>query len=53
MIFQVTVPGGKATPKICGINSGQHMYVPASDQCNDLNAIIGTASATRSLSIKV
>jgi len=51
--FQVTVPGGKATPKICGINTGQHMYVPASDQCNHINSIIGSATATRSLAIKV
>jgi len=51
--FQVTVPGGKATPRLCGINSGQHIYVPASDQCNDINAIIGPQSNTRSLAIKI
>lgn len=52
--FQVTVPGGKATPKLCGINSGQHIYVPASDECNDINTIIGSSGATtRSLSVKV
>ena len=47
------MPGGKATPRLCGINSGQHIYVPASDQCNDINAIIGPQSNTRSLAIKV
>merc|ERR1719419_1736865 len=34
--FSVTTPGAKSPPIICGTNTGQHMYVAASDQCNAL-----------------
>jgi len=53
--FGVTVPGGKSPPQICGTNTGQHMYIPASDQCNVLNANIGSSSTatTSALTIKV
>jgi len=34
--FVVTTPGFAAPPVICGYNSGQHMYVPASPRCNQL-----------------
>merc|ERR1719219_380257 len=53
--FGVTVPGGKSPPQICGTNTGQHMYIPASDQCNVLNANIGSSSAatTSAFTIKV
>jgi len=54
--FGVTVPGGKSPPIICGTNTGQHMYIPASDTgCNTLNANIGTASTagTSAFTIKV
>merc|ERR550519_2369507 len=53
--FGVTVPGGKSPPQICGTNTGQHMYIPASDQCNVLNANIGSASTatTSAFTIKV
>lgn len=53
--FTITTPGGKAPPLICGTNTGQHMYVPASDQCNILNGNIGSASTatTSSFTIKV
>jgi len=54
--FGVTVPGGKAPPLICGTNTGQHMYVPASDTgCNTLNANIGSSSTatTSAFTIKV
>jgi len=54
--FGVTVPGGKAPPLICGTNTGQHMYVPASDTgCNTLNSNIGSASTatTSAFTIKV
>jgi len=53
--FGVTVPGGKSPPLICGTNTGQHMYVPAADQCNVLNANIGSASSatTSAFTIKV
>jgi len=54
--FGVTVPGGKSPPIICGTNTGQHMYIPASDTgCNTLNANIGTGSTagTSAFTIKV
>merc|ERR1719495_702953 len=53
--FGVTVPGGKSPPQICGTNTGQHMYIPASDQCNVLNANIGSSSTatTSAFTIKV
>jgi len=54
--FGVTVPGGKSPPIICGTNTGQHMYIPASDTgCNTLNANIGQASTagTSAFTIKV
>jgi len=54
--FGVTVPGGKSPPLICGTNTGQHMYVPASDTgCNTLNGNIGSASTatTSAFTIKV
>jgi len=44
--FSVGVPGGQAPPLICGSNSGQHMYVPASDQCNPLTSYFGSATTT-------
>lgn len=53
--FSVSSPGGKAPPVICGTNTGQHMYVPASDACNILSANIGSASTatTSAFAIKV
>ena len=69
--FSVTNPGGKSPPAICGVNtgnkaeqaskpcfnccSGQHMYLPASPQCNTLATHIGATSTatTSSFSIKV
>jgi len=44
--FSVSAPGGKAPPLICGENSGYHMYVPASDQCNALSSYFGTGTTT-------
>jgi len=53
--FSVTVPGGKSPPTICGTNSGYHMYVPASDNCNTLNANFGSLSTatTSAFTVKV
>jgi len=53
--FGVTSPGNAAIPVICGTNTGYHMYVPASDQCNQLSAAFGSASTatTSAFSIKV
>merc|ERR1711981_502218 len=51
----ITNPGGASPPIICGYNTGQHMYVPASDQCNMISLGIDTATTgtTRSWQIKV
>jgi len=53
--FSVSAPGAKAPPVICGTNTGQHLYVPASDSCNLLSANIGTGSSatTSSFTIKI
>jgi len=51
----VTNPNGIVPPTICGYNTGQHMWVPASDQCNEINIDIdtGTTTTTRKWQIKV
>ena len=49
-------PGGAVPPTICGYNTGQHMWVPASDSCNQINIDIdtgSTSSTTRRWQIKV
>ena len=41
-------------PIICGYNTGQHMYVPASDSCVTITIDIDTGtSVTRNWQIKV
>merc|ERR1712176_1664613 len=51
----VSNPGGPIPPTICGYNTGQHMFVPASDSCNQINIDIdtGSTSTTRKWQIKV
>merc|ERR1712079_454950 len=51
----VSNPGGITPPTICGYNTGQHMFVPASAQCNQINIDIdtGTTTTTRKWQIKV
>ena len=51
----VSNPGGAVPPVICGVNTGQHMWVPASDACNQINIDIDTGSSgtTRTWQIKV
>eukprot|EP00096_Caligus_rogercresseyi_P007893 TRINITY_DN26032_c0_g1_i1.p1 TRINITY_DN26032_c0_g1~~TRINITY_DN26032_c0_g1_i1.p1 ORF type:complete len:403 (+),score=38.83 TRINITY_DN26032_c0_g1_i1:23-1210(+) len=56
--FSVTNPGGTTPPVICGLNTGEHMYVDASEACNDLvfqfgGGSPGTPSVQRQWSIKV
>lgn len=56
--FSVSSPSGCAPPSICGTNSGEHMYVDASEACNDLRFVlgnqgVGTGVANRQWSIKV
>jgi len=51
----VTNPGGPSPPVICGYNTGQHMFIPASSSCNTINIDIdtGTTTTTRKWQIKV
>ena len=51
----ISNPGGPIPPTICGYNTGQHMFVPASDNCNQINIDIDTGSTTttRKWQIKV
>merc|ERR1719216_142797 len=51
----VSNPGGPVPPTICGYNTGQHMFVPASTQCNQINIDIDTltTTTTRKWQIKV
>jgi len=50
----VTSPGNAAPPVICGTNSGEHMYVDASEMCNTLAFQLGTTSTvTRAWTIKI
>jgi len=53
--FSVSSPGAKAPPLICGTNTGYHMYIPASDQCNVLTSNFGSSSTatTSAFTIKV
>jgi hypothetical protein len=52
--LQVINPGYASTPVICGYNTGQHMFVPAADECNTIliNVDTGTTSTTRKWQIK-
>jgi len=53
--FTVSNPGFSSPPIICGTNTGQHMFVPASDLCNTINIDIdtGTTSTTRKWQLKI
>jgi len=53
--LSVGVPGYSSPPVICGYNTGQHMWVPASASCVTINIDVDTASTstTRSWNIKV
>ena len=42
----VTTPGSPAPPIICGYNTGQHMYVESSDQCNKIVFNLGLKSSS-------
>merc|ERR1712183_1229699 len=53
--ISVGIPGFASPPVICGYNTGQHMWVPASDSCATITLDIDTAttSTTRSWNIRV
>ena len=44
--FNVMSPGHASPPTICGYNTGQHMFVPMSDQCITINIDIDTTLST-------
>lgn len=58
-LFSVTNPGGVTPRPICGTNTDTHMYVDASDACNELNFQLGssatgtTLASNRRWSIKI
>jgi hypothetical protein len=53
--FSVTAPGSSSTPAICGANTGQHIYVDSSAECNVVSFGIGAGdtTSTRAWDIKV
>jgi len=51
--FTVNSPGSVGSPEICGVNTGDHMYIDASDTCNALTFQIGDQTFTRQWNIKV
>jgi len=51
--FSASSPGSVGSPEICGVNTGDHMYVDASDSCNSLTFQIGSVDFTRQWNIKV
>merc|ERR1711971_892419 len=51
--FTVSSPGSVGSPEICVVNTGDHMYIDASDSCNSLTFQIGDQTFTRQWNIKV
>merc|ERR1711971_642723 len=49
----VSSPGSVGSPEICGVNTGDHMYIDASDSCNSLTFQIGDQTFTRQWNVKV
>ena len=42
----VSSPGGRVPPTICGINTGQHMFIDVTDQCVDINVHVNLDTNT-------
>eukprot|EP00095_Tigriopus_kingsejongensis_P012198 maker-scaffold1149_size94623-snap-gene-0.18 protein:Tk12198 transcript:maker-scaffold1149_size94623-snap-gene-0.18-mRNA-1 annotation:"transcriptional regulator" len=51
--FTISNPSGAAPPTICGINTDEHMYVDASQTCNDLNFVLGSQGIGSSIANRV
>jgi len=53
--FSVTAPGSHGSPVICGVNTGAHIFIDASDSCNTMSFHIGSESgtATREWAIRI
>ena len=45
--LNIASPGHASPPEICGVNTGQHMFIPM-DTCVTININIGTSAGTRS-----
>ena len=43
----VTTPGSRSPPTICGLNTGQHMFLDSSSACNILSFNIGKTCKRR------
>jgi len=48
--LNIASPGHASPPEICGVNTGQHMFIPM-DTCVTININIGTSAGTRSWQI--
>jgi len=51
--FYVASPGNRGSPVICGVNTGQHMYIDSSSSCMKAVFNFGSAIVARSYDIKV
>eukprot|EP00095_Tigriopus_kingsejongensis_P007417 snap_masked-scaffold905_size83035-processed-gene-0.11 protein:Tk07417 transcript:snap_masked-scaffold905_size83035-processed-gene-0.11-mRNA-1 annotation:"hypothetical protein DAPPUDRAFT_311633" len=51
--FTISNPSGAAPPTICGINTGEHMYVDAFRACSDLNFVLGNQGVGSSIANRV
>ena len=51
--LNIASPGHASPPQICGLNTGQHMFVPMSDQCVTISINIGDGATSRSWNMKV
>lgn len=51
----IAIPGAQSPPTICGYNTNQHIFVPASDLCNTVSIDIdtGTTTTTRHWKMRV
>jgi hypothetical protein len=51
--FTFNAPNNRGSPIICGINTGQHMYIDASSTCAKATFDFGSTTTTRQYDIKL
>jgi len=52
--FAISVPGGQSTNVICGKNTGEHLYIEATEECAQMSFQLSDASTvTRKWAIKI
>jgi len=52
--FAISVPGGQSTNVICGKNTGEHLYVEATEECATMSfQLSDAATVTRKWAIKI